>query len=152
MAIDVAFVGTALPTSSLLVDAARLRAFALAIGETNPIYLDTDAALAGGHPGLPVPPTFLFGIELEAPEPFAWLSDLGVDLRHILHGDQSFVYTDVAHAGDTLVATPHIAEIYAKKGGELEFIVKQTAVTRADGGAVADLVSTIVVRHPVGAG
>ena len=35
MAIDPAFVGTALPTSTLVIDAARLRAFATAIGETN---------------------------------------------------------------------------------------------------------------------
>ena len=149
MAIDPSFVGTALPTSSWTVDAARLRLFAQAIGETNPIYVDADAARAAGHPDLPVPPTFLFGVELENPEPFGWLTPLGVDLRHVLHGDQSFEYSSIAHAGDTLVAAPTITDIYAKKNGALEFIVKTTTVTRADGSAVAELVSTIVVRHPV---
>lgn len=152
MPINPAVVGRALPNSSLVVDVARLSAFAHAIGETNPIYFDTDAAHAGGHPDVPVPPTFLFGVELESPEPFAWLSDLGVDLRHILHGDQRFVYSSIAHAGDTLVASPRIAEIYTKKGGALEFIVKQTSIARSDGTPVAELVSTIVVRRPLAAG
>ncbi len=36
----------------------RLRMFAAAIGETDPIYTDVEAARAAGHPDLPVPPTF----------------------------------------------------------------------------------------------
>ena len=152
MAIDPAVVGTALATSTLVVEAGRLRMFAQAIGETNPIYLDTAAAASAGHPDLPVPPTFLFGVELESPDPFAWLSDLGVDLRQILHGDQGFAYHSIAHAGDTLVAAPIITDVYVKKGGALEFVVQTTAITSRDGSAVADLTSTIVVRNLVGAG
>jgi hypothetical protein len=138
MAIDTAAIGTELPATTLTVDAGRLRFFAKAIGDT----VDDD---------LRVPPTFLFSIELENPNPFAWADQLGIDLRFVLHGEQSFIYHSLAHTGDVLTATPRITDIYSKKGGALEFIVKETTVTRANGSLVADLKTVIVVRNP-GAG
>lgn len=148
MAVDSAFIGTQLPATTLTVDASRLRFFAKAIGETNPLYTDVEAAKAAGYADLPVPPTFLFSIELENPDQFRWVVDQGIDPRFVLHGEQSFTYHSIAHAGDTLTATPRIVDVYSKKGGVLEFIVKNTAVTRADGSAVADLETVIVVRNP----
>lgn len=148
MVIDAAVIGTELMPTTMTVDAARLRFFAKAIGETDARYADVGAARAAGHRDLPVPPTFLFGIEMDVPDPFAWLSDLGVDLRHVLHAEQSFSYHAMAYAGDTLVASPRIVDVYQKRGGSLEFIVKHTAITQADGSAVADLTTVIVVRDP----
>lgn len=148
MAIHPSAVGIELPPAELALDAGRLRFFAKAIGETNPVFTDLDAAKAAGHQALPVPPTFLFAIELEHPEPFAWLDEIGVDLRRVLHGEQRFTYHSVAHAGDVVTARPTITDVYSKKGGALDFIVKETVVTRADGSPVADLTSVIVVRNP----
>jgi hypothetical protein len=151
MAIDPTIVGTELPPITMTLDAGRLRFFAKAIGETNAVYTDTEIAQAAGYSDLPAPPTFLFSIELENPDPFAFLAQAGVDLRFVLHGEQSFTYHSTAVAGDVLTATPRITDVYSKKGGALEFLVKETAITRADGSAVADLKSIIVVRNP-GAG
>lgn len=148
MAIDISVIGTELPAQTLTVDRGRLRFFAKAIGETNPVYTDVEAAKAAGYRDIPVPPTFLFSVELEAPDPFAFLTSLGVDLRFVLHGEQSFRYHDIAYPGDELVARPRIADIYSKKDGALEFIVKDTRVTRADGAPIADLRSVIVVQNP----
>jgi acyl dehydratase len=141
-------IGTELPPTTLTVDAGRLRFFAKTIGETNPVYTDTAAAKDAGQPDLPVPPTFLFSIELDDPDPFDFLANAGVDLRFVLHGEQTFTYHSIAYPGDVLTATPRIADVYSKKGGTLEFIVKETAVTRADGSPVADLKSVIIARHP----
>ncbi|MET9492115.1 MaoC family dehydratase N-terminal domain-containing protein [Nocardia sp. NPDC006630] len=151
MAIDPAIVGTELPATTLTVDAGRLRFFAKSIGETNPVFTDAEAAKAAGYADLPAPPTFLFSIELENPDPFTFLAEAGVDLRFVLHGEQTFTYHSPAVAGDVLTARPRITDVYSKKGGALEFLVKETAVTRADGSPVADLKSVIVIRNP-GAG
>ncbi|WP_433678194.1 MaoC family dehydratase N-terminal domain-containing protein [Nocardia sp. CA-119907] len=133
-------IGTELPPLTMTIDPGRIRFFAKAIGESLPE--GTDVA------DIPVPPTFLFALELEQPDPFEWLTELGVNLSQILHGTQRFVYHSTAKAGDTLVARPRIADVYTKKNGALEFIVKQTSVTRSDGTPVADLISTLVLRHP----
>jgi len=146
---DTAVIGTDLGSVTSDIERGRLRSFALAIGETDPVYTDLDAARAAGHPDLPAPPTFVFGLDLgRGAEDFAWLTDLGVDLRHILHGEQAFTYHSVAHAGDTVTCSSTIVDDYAKRGGALRFLVVQTTVRRSDASLVADLRKSIVVRDP----
>jgi acyl dehydratase len=148
MSVDQSVIGTEFPPLTMTVDAGRLKFFAKAIGETNPVFTDPETANAAGHRDLPVPPTFLFGIELESPDPFAWLSGIGVDLRRVLHGEQSFTYHSPAVAGDVLTVTPRIGNVYSKKGGALDFIEKSSTVTRENGDLVAELKTVIVVRNP----
>ena len=132
------------------IERGRLRFFAAATGSTDPIYSDLEAAKAAGHRDLPVPPTFFFSLELEAPDPFGYVDALGIDLRTVLHGEQSFTYHAPVHAGDTVQLRSRIEDVYSKKEGALEFLVKRTEVTR-DGELVAETNSVIVIRNPIGA-
>lgn len=140
-------VGTALEPSTTTVERGRLRFFAQAIGETDQRYVDLRAAKDAGYPDLPVPPTFFFGLRLDQPDPFRWLTGLGIDLRFILHGTQRFDYRRLAFAGDELLLEPRITDVYERRNGALEFIVLDTAVSRA-GDPIASIIETIVVRHP----
>ncbi len=79
--VDRAAIGHTFPSHSADVEAGRLRLFAKAIGETRPEYVDDDAARAAGHPALLAPPTFAVCLYLEVPDPFAWLEELGIDIR-----------------------------------------------------------------------
>ncbi|MBZ2187542.1 MaoC family dehydratase N-terminal domain-containing protein [Alcanivorax sp. JB21] len=145
--IDTTFIGAALPVFSADVDAGRLRFFAKAIGQQDPIYRDEAAAQAAGFAGIPVPPTFLFCLEMESPNPAALREMLNIDIGRVLHGEQQFVYHAQAYVGDRLTFTPHIADIYAKKGGALEFVVRETQVTNQHGVRVAALRCVTVVRN-----
>ncbi len=129
------------------VERGRLRAFARSIGETNPVYRDVDAARAAGHRDLPVPPTFFFSMSMETDRPFGYLEALGVDLRFVLHGEQSFDYHAMAYAGDELVLQDRITDVYDKRGGAMEFVVKETEVHRAEE-LLATARSVVVLRHP----
>jgi acyl dehydratase len=128
------------------VERGRLALFARVTGQADPVYSDLAAARAAGHPDLPVPPTFFFGLELETPAPFGYLGELGIDLREVLHGKQSYTYHALAHAGDTLTLTSRITSVVSRPGSGLEFLVKQTDITR-DGALIAEASTTIVVRH-----
>jgi len=123
----------------------RLAFFAKATGQRDPVYSGLDAAKAAGHPDVPIPPSFFFGLELEHPDPFGWLAALGVDLRRVLHGEQSFVYHAMAYAGDTLTLASRVVDVAVKKGGALELLTKQTDVTRGSD-LIAEAVSVIIVR------
>lgn len=147
MSIPATAMGSALAPVTTMVERGRLQFFAEAISETDARFTDTQAASAAGYPDLPVPPTFLFGLKLVAPDPFRWLTDLGVDIRFVLHGSQRFAYHRLAFAGDTLHFQPRITSIFEKKRGSLEFVVVETEVSRGDT-AIATLVETIVIRHP----
>jgi acyl dehydratase len=145
--IDRRHIGHRLPAFSVPVEAGRLRFFAKATGQRDPVYADEAAARDAGHPGLPVPPTFFFCLEMESPDPAALRTLLGIDYRRILHGEQQFQFHAMAYAGDTLRFEPRIADIYDKKGGALEFVRRETRVTNQHGVLVAELSSLTVVRQ-----
>jgi acyl dehydratase len=144
---DRRYIGHTLPAFQVPVEAGRLRFFAKATGQTDPIYIDEAAARDAGHRGLPVPPTFLFCLEMEAPNPAAIRELLGMDYRTLLHGEQGFTYHAMAYAGDTLRFEQRIADIYDKKAGALEFVVRQTRVSNQRDELVAELRCVTVVRN-----
>ncbi|BFG72531.1 MaoC family dehydratase N-terminal domain-containing protein [Paraburkholderia terrae] len=144
--IDKKFIGKVLPAFCAVAEAGQLRFFAKATGETNPVYLDESAARDAGHPALPLPPTFLFSLEFQQPDT-SWRDELGIQLSRILHGEQSFTYHRLAYAGDVLRFESRIADIYDKKNGALDFVVRETRVTNQKGEHVADLHSVLVQRN-----
>ena len=145
--IDRRYIGHTLPAFSVDVEKGRLRFFAKAIGQTDPVYVDEEAARAAGHAGLPVPPTFLFCMEMESPNPAAIRDLLGMDYKRLLHGEQGFTYHAMAHAGDTLTFSQRIEDIYDKKNGALEFVVRNTRVTNQRNELVAELRCVTVIRN-----
>ncbi|WP_088156170.1 MaoC family dehydratase N-terminal domain-containing protein [Achromobacter xylosoxidans] len=145
--LDKNLIGQSLGTRSILVERGRLRFFAKAIGETNPVYLDEEAARAAGHPCLPVPPTFLFCLEIDAFDSIGTARLARLEESRILHGEQQFSYHSMAYAGDTLTFDLTIADVYQKKGGALDFLVKDTRVTNQHGQHIADLRAIVVQRN-----
>ena len=100
--IDRSWIGHEFAPLRVEVETGRLRQFAKAIGETRPEYVDIEAAQQLGWPALPVPPTFLFCLEMEQPDPWHFMGLMGIDLARVLHGEQEFNYLAPAWAGDTL--------------------------------------------------
>ena len=145
--IDRKYIGHVEPAFEVLVEKGRLKFFAKATGQTDLVYTDEAAAHAAGHPDLPVPPTFLFCLEMEAPDPAAIRNLLGMDYRRLLHGEQGFVYERMAYAGDVLRFEQRVEEIYDKKNGALEFVVRKTIVTNQRGESVAQLRTVSVLRN-----
>lgn len=137
-----------IPSLTIEVERGRLRLFAKAIGQTNPIYFDLDAARAAGHRDLPVPLTFLgHALELEYPDPMGWLVALGADLTKGLHAEQSFDYLETAYAGDVLILDRSVTDVFTKRNDTLEFVTKTTTVRRQKN-VIARINSTIVIQHP----
>jgi acyl dehydratase len=145
--IDKKFIGYQLKPSVLMVDRTRLQFFAKAIGEQDPVYSDAAAAQAAGYPDVPAPPTFIFAAELDSGANEQLLADLDIPLAKLLHGEQSFRYFKPVCAGDTVTVQSTITDIYDKKGGKLEFVVKDSRVTNKKVELVAQLRTVLVVRH-----
>lgn len=138
--VDQSAVGRAFKPVTARVEPGRLRFFLDTLGETNPVYRDGAAA--------PVPPTYLFCLEMmDAPDPFEFLTALGIDLARVLHGEQRFDYHAPVVVGDTLTFRPSVTSVTDKKGGAMTLIVVDTPVTNQNGVHVADVSRTIVVRN-----
>jgi acyl dehydratase len=145
--IDKKWIGHELAPAVLPIDRRRLQFFAKAIGEIDPLYSDVTAAQAAGYPDILAPPTFLFAADLDAGVVDKMLADLNIPIAKLLHGEQSFTYLRPIFAGDSITVHSVISDIYAKKNGALEFVVKQSRATNQQGELVAQLRSVIVCRH-----
>jgi len=145
--IDSQWIGHQLPASVLPIERSRLQFFAKAIGEDDPIYLDAEAARRAGYRDIPAPPTFLFAAELDSGALDQLLADLGIPLSKLLHGEQGFTYHRAACVGDTVTVRSTISDIYSKKGGALEFVVKTSRATNQDDQLVAELRTVMVCRN-----
>jgi len=145
--LDTNDIGKVFDPTTASVERGRLSRFAKAIGENNSIYLDAAAAIKTGYDDLPVPPTFLFCLKMDVPNPFENYESLGVSLQKLLHANQTFEYYNAAVAGDVLTFSSFVEDIYAKKGGALEFLIEKTKVVNQDGLHIADLVTTLVIRN-----
>ena len=145
--IDRKWIGHQVGRSTLAVERGRLRFFAKAIGETNPIYVDVAAAAAAGYADLPAPPTFLFAAELDSDTMFALFEQLGVPLAKVLHGEQGFEYFAPVVAGDTVTVTSVVKDIYDKRGGALEFVETEATAVNQRGDMVAKMRGVTVVRN-----
>lgn len=145
--IDRKWIGHEFPPCEFPLERGRLRAFAAAIGEVDPIYTDVEAARAAGYPDLPAPPTFLFAAELDAGLLTTLVAQLEIPLSKLLHGEQGFIYHRTACAGDVVTVRSRISDIYHKKGGTLLFMVKSAQVRDRRGELVAELRTTLACRN-----
>ncbi len=146
--VDKSYIGHVRAPSTLKVDAGQCRAFVNAIGETNPVYRDVDAARGAGFRDIPIPPTYLFCLQMMSAEnAYAFYRELGIDVGRLLHGEQGFKYHLPIHVGDELTFHQKILDIQDKKNGAMTLLVQQTMVVNGEGRHVADLDQITIVRN-----
>jgi acyl dehydratase len=137
------FIGRSFPPSDPYeVSRVKIREFADAIGDRNPIYRDAEAAKAAGHSDVIAPPTFPIVVSLGNPgiaDP-----DLGLNYAMVVHGEQRFEYTRPLRAGDVVTCTATITEI--RSIGSNEKMVVETDVKTVEGELVCKSINTIVER------
>jgi acyl dehydratase len=124
----------------------RLKFFAKATGQTDPIYFDHDIAVSQGHKGIVCSPTFLIVVGMEQKNPFQFLEDLDIKIERMLHAGQEFIYEEIVYEGDKLRMDTKIIDMYDKKEGLLQFCNLESMFTNQHSKHVATLKNTIVVR------
>ena len=124
----------------------RLKFFAKATGQTDPIYYDHDIAISQGHKGIVCPPTFLIVVGMEQKNPFQFLEDLDVKIERMLHAGQEFIYEEIVYEGDKLRMDTKIIDMYDKKEGLLQFCNLESKFTNQNSKHIATLKNTIVAR------
>ena len=129
MALDQSFVGrTYPPTEPYEVGREKIREFAVAVGDANPVYTDPEAAKAYGHLDVIAPPTFVFAVTFAAATQVVQDPQLGLDYSRVVHGDQKFAYSRPVRAGDRLSVTSTIEAVKALSA-HMQPMVVQALVT-----------------------
>lgn len=140
-------IGAVSETRFVRVELGQLKLFAKAIGETNPIHFDEEAAMNAGHPGVVAPLTFGNCLRQIAPARSPSYADLGIDYRNLLHAEEAFEYLQPIYAGDRLSLVTEIKDMFEKKGGALEFMKSETRINSESNDLLQRINSTIVMRR-----
>jgi acyl dehydratase len=143
LALNRDFVGRTFPPSEPYeVSRVKIREFADAIGDANPLYRDRDAAIAAGYDDVIAPPTFPIVITLGV----APLADpeLGMNYAMVVHGEQRFEYRRPLRAGDVVVTESTVTGI--RSIGRNERLDIRTEVRTTDGEHVCTAYNGLVER------
>lgn len=127
------------------VEQGAVRRFAEAIGDSNPLFVDEEAAARSRWGGLIAPPTF--------PRVFDFGAVEGLDLPKagLIHGEQSYTYRRPLRVGESLLCRTEVRNVYEKEGrsGRLVFLVFRRTGVDATGETVFTADEVVVVTPAV---
>jgi N-terminal half of MaoC dehydratase len=128
----------------MVVERGKIREFARATMSRNPDYLD--------NPNPVSEPTFLTSVNFWAAPGESPVSELGIDLKRLLHGGQSYTfYGPPPEAGTKLTARTRVEDVYekeGKRGGTMQFIVMVQEFRDHLDELRAEATSTLILTGP----
>jgi acyl dehydratase len=137
-------IGKTYPPLAYAVGREKVREFASAVGEENPLHHDPEAARAAGYADVVAPPMFAVVYAGRAMAPALFDPEVGIDFAHMVHGGQEFVWGPPVVAGDEVTTEVEVKDI-ADRGG-LQFFVFESRSTNQDGETVCTGTWTDIVR------
>lgn len=94
----------------------KIKEYAAATGETNPLHLDVAAARAAGHADVVAPPMFAVVYQSPSVMPALFDPQVGIDFAMMVHSGQDFRWERLVVAGEELTTTTTVRAI-SEKGG-----------------------------------
>jgi acyl dehydratase len=132
------------PAPAYLVGREKVREFSRAVLATSALNLDVEAARAAGYADVVAPPTFAIVLQQYTLDQLVSEPDSGIEMTHIVHGEQKFSYSRPIVAGDELTATLAVTSIKSLGGNAM--VTAETQITDTDGAHVVTATSILVVR------
>ena len=139
--------GKEFPPFVVTIERGKIKEFARALGDGNPLYLDDRVGQASEWGDIIAPPTFMTTFR-DGADSGAFLHELGTDISRLLHGEQEFEIHRQMRPGETYLCRSKVVDITEKSGrsGAMAFITRETAVTDDANELVAKMRSVTVVR------
>ena len=134
MAISTDAVGKTYAPATYAVGREKIREYALAVGETNPLHLDVAHARGKGYRDLVAPPMFCVVYCGAALGPVMFDPEVGIDFARLLHSAQEFRWGPLVIAGDEIATTMTVKDISAR--GEMGFYTFESVSKNRDGATV----------------
>jgi acyl dehydratase len=94
----------------------KIREYANAVGESDPIHHDPAAARDAGFRSVVAPPMFCVVYSAGAMGPAVLDPELGINLMMMVHGSQEFEWGEPVVAGDVITTAARVKDVYEKNG------------------------------------
>lgn len=137
-------IGKEYPETTYEVGLEKIREYANAVGQTEPVHHDRAAARAAGFRDVVAPPMFAVVYSGPAMGPAILDPEVGINFATMVHGGQEFVWGEPVCAGDEITTRARVSEIYEKDGKG--FYVFESVSTNQDGDEVVRATWTNIVR------
>jgi acyl dehydratase len=137
-------VGKTFPPVLYAVGREKIKEYARAVGETDPLHLDHEAARAAGYADVVAPPMFAVVYCSAAIGPAYFDPELGIDFARLVHGGQEFKWGPLVVAGDEVTTVVSVKSIEERAGNG--FFVFESVSTNQDGHTVSVGTWTNIVR------
>ncbi len=134
------------PTAAYDVSRSQIAAFATAIGDTDPVHHDVEAARAAGHADVVAPVTYPIVVAFGAMRALLGDPEVGIDLRDVIHADQRFESVRPVRAGDSLTAQLSVESLRSMGGSDI--IATRTELTGPDGELVCTAYAKLAHTAP----
>jgi acyl dehydratase len=116
MPVNVKAVGKSYQPVVYAVGREKVREYARAVGETNPVYLDVEAARAAGYADVVAPPMFAVVYSAPAVGPLIFDPEIELNFAMMVHGGQEFVWDSPVVAGDEISTRASVKDISERDG------------------------------------
>ena len=124
-------VGKTYPPFEYEVGREKIREYANAVGEGNPVHHDPDAARSAGFRNVVAPPMFCVVYSAGAMGPAILDPETGINLMMMVHGGQEFEWFEPVVAGDTITTEVTLKDVSEKNG--MKFYVFESQSRNQDG-------------------
>lgn len=94
----------------------KIKEYALAVGETNPVHLDVAAARAAGFDDVVAPPMFAVVYSAPSVGPPIFDPEIELNFAMMVHGGQEFEWGPLVVAGDEISTTASVKNISEADG------------------------------------
>ena len=129
MSPETGVIGKTFPPVTYAVGREKIREYAYAVGETNPLHLDPEAARAAGYDDVVAPPMFAVVYASPAVVPALFDPEVGLDFARMVHGAQSFEWGPLVEAGDEITTAVEVKSI-EDRGANRFFVFESRSVNQ----------------------
>src|SRR3954467_4965537 len=144
MPVNTQTIGKSYPPTVYAVGREKIKEYAYAVGESNPLHLDAEAARAAGYRDVVAPPMFAVVYSAPALGPAILDPEVGINFALMVHGGQEFRWGPLVVAGDEITTTVSVKSIEERAGNG--FYVFESQSTNQDGETVCTGTWTNIVR------
>ena len=144
MPVDTKFIGREYKPVTYVVGQEKIKEYALAVGDLNPLYTDPDFAKKSKYSCVIAPPMFVVVFARDVLVNLFSDTELNLNMLMLLHGEQEFNFHKIVKANDTITTHPRIKNIYQK--GSNDFVELETKSFNQNKELVVDGIWTFIIR------
>ena len=144
MTIDTKFIGREYKPIIYVVGQEKIKEYAIAVGDLNPLYTDPDFAKKSKYSTIIAPPMFVVVFARDAMFSLFLDPEIKIDMPRLVHGEQEFNFHKIVKANDSIKTSSKIKNIYGKNNND--FIELETKSYNQNNELVVEGLWTFIVR------